>query len=310
MTSNTQVRSSSGSLEAHPLPHVLELRHAYGAYGRESGALSGSAVRCGPVRRLESSYVPRATTPPPTTSGQSFIDFFTARGHTYVPSASLIPHDPTLLFNVAGMVPFKPYFLGDEKPPYKRAVSSQKCVRAGGKHNDLDDVGRTKRHLVFFEMLGNFSFGDYFKEFIIPASWELVTEVWGIDGDRLWITVHESDDEAEAIWHEQVGVADGRGSSASATTRTSGRPARPARAARAARSTSTAAPSSVPTAGRSHDKQGDRFMEFWNLVFMQYDRDEAGVLTPLPEQRRSTPVPASSGSPCCSRASTRCGRPT
>ena len=148
------------------------------------------------------------------------------------------------------MVPFKPYFLGDEKPPYKRAVSSQKCVRAGGKHNDLDDVGRTKRHLVFFEMLGNFSFGDYFKEFIIPASWELVTEAWGLDGDRLWITVHETDDVAEQIWHDVVGVPMERiqrlgdednfwqaGETGSVR-------------ARAARSTSTAAPSSDPTAAR------------------------------------------------------------
>ena len=126
-------------------------------------------------------------------------------------SASLIPHDPTVMFTVAGMVPFKPYFVGDEVPPFQRAVSSQKCARAGGKHNDLDDVGRTKRHLVFFEMLGNFSFGDYFKNEIIPWSWELFTGDpssggWGFDGDRLWITVHETDDEAEAIWHEQVGV--------------------------------------------------------------------------------------------------------
>ncbi|MEL0283917.1 MAG: alanine--tRNA ligase-related protein, partial [Ilumatobacter sp.] len=136
----------------------------------------------------------------------SFLDFFRERDHAVVDSASLIPHDPSIMFTVAGMVPFKPYFVGDEVPPYSRAVTSQKCARAGGKHNDLDDVGRTKRHLVFFEMLGNFSFGDYFKSEIIPWSWELVTEGWGFDGDRLWITVHESDDEAEAIWHEQVGV--------------------------------------------------------------------------------------------------------
>ena len=105
----------------------------------------------------------------------SFLDFFSAKDHAVVPSASLIPHDPTVMFTVAGMVPFKPYFVGDEVPPYSRAVSSQKCARAGGKHNDLDDVGRTKRHLVFFEMLGNFSFGDYFKSEIIPWSWDLVT---------------------------------------------------------------------------------------------------------------------------------------
>ncbi|MGH9272916.1 MAG: alanine--tRNA ligase-related protein, partial [Ilumatobacteraceae bacterium] len=137
---------------------------------------------------------------------RSFVDFFTARDHAAVPSASLIPHDPTVLFNVAGMVPFKPFFVGDEAAPFRRAVSSQKCVRAGGKHNDLDDVGRTKRHLVFFEMMGNFSFGDYFKELAIPYSWEWVTEVLGMDGDRIWVTVHESDDEAEKIWHDVVGV--------------------------------------------------------------------------------------------------------
>ena len=136
----------------------------------------------------------------------AFSQFFNDRAHTVVPSASLIPHDPTLLFTVAGMVPFKPYFMGDEVAPYNRAVTVQKCVRAGGKHNDLDDVGRTKRHLVFFEMLGNFSFGDYFKQDAIPWSWKLVTEVFGFDPERLWITVHESDDEAEKIWHEQVGV--------------------------------------------------------------------------------------------------------
>ena len=116
---------------------------------------------------------------------EAFTGFFASKGHSPVQSASLIPHDPTVLFTVAGMVPFKPYFVGDEAAPYKRAVSVQKCARAGGKHNDLDDVGRTKRHLVFFEMMGNFSFGDYFKSDAIPWSWELVTEVFGFDGDQL-----------------------------------------------------------------------------------------------------------------------------
>src|SRR5215213_8716983 len=127
---------------------------------------------------------------------RAFIDFFAARDHTIVPSASLIPHDPTVLFNVAGMVPFKNYFTGDETPPFTRATSSQKCARAGGKHNDLDDVGRTARHLVFFEMLGNFSFGDYFKREAITYAWDFVTNVLGFDPETLWVTVHESDDEA------------------------------------------------------------------------------------------------------------------
>jgi alanyl-tRNA synthetase len=218
---------------------------------------------------------------------QSFIDFFTARDHAHVPSASLIPHDPTLLFNVAGMVPFKPYFLGDEKPPYPRIVDSQKCVRAGGKHNDLDDVGRTKRHLVFFEMLGNWSFGDYFKEYIIPASWELVTEVWGFDPERLWITVHESDDEAEAIWHEQVGVPMDRiqrlGDEENFWQMGETGPCGPCSEIHIDRGAEFG-----PDGGPLHDKQGDRFMEFWNLVFIQFDRDEAGTLTTLPSKHVDT----------------------
>jgi len=125
---------------------------------------------------------------------RAFLDFFVARGHTEVPSASLIPHDRTVLFTVAGMIPFKPYFTGEEPAPYPRATSSQKCVRAGGKQNDLDDVGRTNRHFSFFEMLGNFSFGDYFKAQAIALAWELYTEVLGLDIDRLWVTVHETDD--------------------------------------------------------------------------------------------------------------------
>jgi alanyl-tRNA synthetase len=212
---------------------------------------------------------------------QSFIDFFVARDHIVVPSASLVPQDPTLLFNVAGMVPFKPYFLGDERPPFKRAVSSQKCVRAGGKHNDLDDVGRTKRHLVFFEMLGNFSFGDYFKEFIIPASWELVTETWGMDGDRLWITVHETDEVAEQIWHDVVGVPLERiqrmGDKENFWQAGETGPCGPCSEIHLDRG-----PAFGSDGGPAVDEHGDRYLEFWNLVFMQYDRDDTGTLTPLP----------------------------
>jgi alanyl-tRNA synthetase len=212
----------------------------------------------------------------------SFRQFFAAKDHVVVPSASLIPHDPTVLFTVAGMVPFKPYFVGDEVAPYSRAVSSQKCARAGGKHNDLDDVGRTKRHLVFFEMLGNFSFGDYFKESAIPWSWELVTDVWGFDGDRLWITVHESDDEAEAIWHEQVGVPMERiqrlGDKDNFWQMGDTGPCGPCSEIHIDRG-----PAFGPDGGPLHDPHGDRFMEFWNLVFMQYNQAPDGSRTPLPK---------------------------
>jgi len=211
----------------------------------------------------------------------SFRDFFAAKDHTVVPSASLIPHDPTVLFNVAGMVPFKPYFVGDEQPPYQRAVSSQKCARAGGKHNDLDDVGRTKRHLVFFEMLGNFSFGDYFKEKAIPWSWELVTDTWGFDGDKIWITVHETDDEAEAIWHESVGVPIDRiqrlGDADNYWQMGETGPCGPCSELHIDRG-----PAFGPEGGPLHDPHGDRFMEFWNLVFMQFNQTADGIRTPLP----------------------------
>ena len=204
-----------------------------------------------------------------------------------MPSASLIPHDPTVLFNVAGMVPFKPYFVGDEAPPFTRAVSSQKCVRAGGKHNDLDDVGRTKRHLVFFEMLGNFSFGDYFKELAIPYSWELVTEVWGFDGDRIWITVHESDDEAEQIWHDVVGVPMERiqrlGDKDNFWQMGDTGPCGPCSELHIDRG-----PAFGPDGGPLNDPHGDRFMEFWNLVFMQYDQAPDGTRTPLPKPQIDT----------------------
>ena len=219
---------------------------------------------------------------PPRTADElraTFLEFFAARGHTVVPSASLIPHDPTVLFTVAGMVPFKPYFVGDETPPYRRAASVQKCVRAGGKHNDLDDIGRTNRHFSFFEMLGNFSFGDYFKAEAIPFAWELYTDVLGLDPARLWVTVHDSDDEAEAIWRDVVGLP-------------------PERIQRMGEDnfwrmadTGPCGPSSEifwdlgpafgAEGGPKHGAE-DRFIEIWNLVFMQYDQRPDGTLVPLP----------------------------
>ncbi len=222
---------------------------------------------------------------PPQTADQlraAFLDFYAAKAHTVVPSASLIPHDPTVLFTVAGMVPFKPYFVGDEAAPYQRAVSSQKCARAGGKHNDLDDVGRTKRHLVFFEMLGNFSFGDYFKTDAIPWSWELVTETFGLDGDKLWVTVHDSDGEAEAIWHEQVGVPIERiqrlGDKDNFWQMGDTGPCGPCSEIHIDRG-----PSFGPEGGPLNDPAGERFMEFYNLVFMQYNQAPDGTRTPLPK---------------------------
>ena len=212
---------------------------------------------------------------------KAFVGFFADRAHTVVPSASLIPFDPSIMFTVAGMVPFKPYFVGEETAPYDRAVSVQKCVRAGGKHNDLDDVGRTKRHLVFFEMLGNFSFGDYFKEKAIPWGWELATEVFGFDGDQLWITVHESDDDAEAIWHDVVGVPMERiqrlGDKDNFWQMGDVGPCGPCSEIHIDRGSAFG-----PDGGPLHDPAGDRFLEFWNLVFMQYNQAKDGSRTRLP----------------------------
>ncbi len=219
---------------------------------------------------------------PPTTADElrrAFLDFFVERGHMPVESASLIPHDSSLLFTNAGMVPFKPYFLGAEKPPYRRATSSQKCVRAGGKHNDLEEVGRTNRHVTFFEMLGNFSFGDYFKAEVIPWAWEFVTDVLGLDPGRIWVTVHENDDEAAMIWRDVVGLA----------------PERIQRMGDASNfwrmaDTGPCGPNSEIfwDLGSGHGPEGgpavneDRYIEIWNLVFMQYDEQPDGELLPLP----------------------------
>jgi alanyl-tRNA synthetase len=212
---------------------------------------------------------------------RAFTGFFAERGHTPVPSASLIPHDPTVLFTVAGMVPFKPYFVGDETPPFRRATSVQKCARAGGKHNDLDDVGRTSRHLVYFEMLGNFSFGDYFKADAIPWAWELTTELLGFDGDRIWITVHTSDDEAEEIWHDAVGVPMARiqrlGDADNFWQMGETGPCGPCSELHLDKG-----PEFGPEGGPIADPHGERFLEFWNLVFMQYDQAPDGSRTPLP----------------------------
>ena len=210
---------------------------------------------------------------------RAFLDYFVRRGHTEVPSASLIPHDKSLLFTVAGMVPFKPYFVGEEPAPYPRATSSQKCVRADGKHNDLDDIGRTNRHFSFFEMLGNFSFGDYFKAEAIPFAWQFYTDVLGIDADRLWVTVHDSDDEAEAIWRDTVGVPAERiqrlGDDNFWRMADTG-PCGPS-----SEIFWDLGPEFGADGGPAHGAE-DRFVEIWNLVFMQYDAQPDGTLVPLP----------------------------
>ena len=208
-----------------------------------------------------------------------FTEFWVDKGHLKRASASLIPHEKSLLFTVAGMVPFMPYFLGEEVPPAKRITTIQKCVRAGGKHNDLDDIGRTNRHFTFFEMMGNFSFGDYFKAEAIPWAWEFFTDTLGLDPDRLWVTVHTSDDEAEEIWTKSVGFPTERIQRLDKDNWW------------AAGDTGPCGPCSeiFYDLGPAHGPDGgpaqseDRFIEIWNLVFMQYTRGPDGELEPLPE---------------------------
>ncbi len=175
----------------------------------------------------------------------TFTQFFVERGHLALPAASLVPNDPSMLFTIAGMVQFKPYFLAESPPPGPRATTVQPCVRTV----DIDVIGTTSRHVTFFEMLGNFSFGDYFKDLAIAYAWELFTEVLGIDPERLWVTVHISDDEAEAIWQRRCPACSPAGCSVWTRT-TSGRWARPVRAGRARRSSSTGEPSTGPAAVR------------------------------------------------------------
>ena len=211
---------------------------------------------------------------------QAFTKFFTERGHVSVPSASLIPHDPSILFTVAGMVPFKPYFLGEEVPPYKRATSVQKCMRAGGKHNDLDQIGRTARHLTFFEMLGNFSFGDYFKSDAIPMAWELVTEVLGLDPDRIWITVHLDDDESEMVWRDSVGSDPSRIQRLDEDNWWQMGEVGPC--GPCSEIYLDKGPEFGAGGGPAHGSD-ERYLEIWNLVFMQFNRQADQSLEPLPK---------------------------
>jgi alanyl-tRNA synthetase len=210
-----------------------------------------------------------------------FLDYFVDNGHTLVPSASLIPHDPSLLFTVAGMVPFKPYFLDTESAPYKRAVSIQKCFRTV----DIENIGMTLRHLTFFEMMGNFSFGDYFKEGAIKFAWGLITEGFGIDPEKLWVTVHTSDDQAEELWRDLIGV-------------------RPERIQRLGEDNFWEMGDTGPCGpcseiffdkGPAFGEEGgpafggdDRYMEFWNLVFTQFDKSSDGTLAELPKKNIDT----------------------
>ncbi|WP_227368994.1 alanine--tRNA ligase [Halomonas sp. M20] len=213
---------------------------------------------------------------------QAFLSFFEEQGHSIVPSSSLVPgNDPTLLFTNAGMVPFKDVFLGRDPRPYVRATSSQRCVRAGGKHNDLDNVGYTARHHTFFEMLGNFSFGDYFKQDAIRFAWSFLTGTLGLPKEKLWVTVHIGDDEAERIWKDEIGIDPERFSKLDEDNFWQ------------MGDTGPCGPSSEIFFDHgpevwggppgSPEEDGDRYIEIWNLVFMQFDRDAAGNMNPLPK---------------------------
>eukprot|EP01030_Chromulinospumella_sphaerica_P004891 gene4891-4790_t len=221
---------------------------------------------------------------------EKFLDFFASKGHTKVASSSLVPgNDPTLLFTNSGMVQFKDVFTGKDKRPYTRATSSQRSVRAGGKHNDLENVGYTARHHTFFEMLGNFSFGDYFKENAIQYAWELLTTVYKLPPERLYVTVYQEDDEAYNIWNKQVGVpaeriiriGDNKGARYASDNfwqMADTGPCGPC-----TEIFYDHGPDVWGGPPGSEQEDGDRYIEVWNLVFMQFDRTADGVLHPLPK---------------------------
>jgi alanyl-tRNA synthetase len=214
----------------------------------------------------------------------AFLEYFRSKDHRIVPSAPLIPkHDPTLLFVNAGMVQFKSIFLGDEKSPYSRAASCQKCMRAGGKHSDLENVGHTARHHTFFEMLGNFSFGDYFKKDAMLFAWELLTEWFKLPKEKLYVSVYEEDDEAAGLWSKLIGLSDDRivrlGAKDNFWQMGDTGPCGPC-------SEIVIDQGETFGCGKPDCKVGcdcDRYLELWNLVFMQYNRDDSGNLTPLPK---------------------------
>jgi alanyl-tRNA synthetase len=221
---------------------------------------------------------------------RQFLDYFASKGHTIVPSAPLVPaNDPTLLFTNSGMVQFKDVFLGTDRRSYVRAADVQRCLRAGGKHNDLENVGYTARHHTFFEMLGNWSFGDYFKRDAIRYAWELLTKVYGLAPDRLWITVYQTDDEAYAIWADDIGVPRER------IVRIGDNKGAPYASDNFWQMADTGpcgpcseifydhGPEIAGGPPGAADADGDRYIEIWNLVFMQFDRDDKGTLTPLPK---------------------------
>ncbi|HEL4297508.1 alanine--tRNA ligase [Stenotrophomonas sp. GD03930] len=218
-----------------------------------------------------------------------FLEFFKGKGHTIVPSAPLVPgNDPTLLFTNSGMVQFKDVFLGAEKRSYVRAADVQRCLRAGGKHNDLDQVGYTARHHTFFEMLGNWSFGDYFKKDAIAWAWELLTQVWKLPAERLLVTVYQTDDEAYALWRDMVGIPEER------IVRIGDNKGAPFASDNFWQMADTGPCGPCTEIFYDHgdhiaggppgspDEDGDRFIEIWNLVFMQFDRQPDGTLVPLP----------------------------
>ena len=220
-----------------------------------------------------------------------FLEYFRSKGHTIVPSSPLVPaNDPTLLFVNSGMVQFKDVFTGQDKRAYKRATTAQRSLRAGGKHNDLENVGYTARHHTFFEMLGNFSFGDYFKKDAIHFAWELLTKVYKLAPERLWATVYETDDEAYELWTKMIGLPPER------VVRIGDKPggqkyqsdnfwqmADTGPCGPCSEIFYDHGPGVEGGPPGSPDADGDRYIEIWNLVFMQFNRDEKGVMHPLPK---------------------------